>query len=176
MTSCIIKPKARTGGRDPDSQKISADGFMGLVFAIPSPPWILGHSRFFQACIASSKIRSFIRWVKGGVTVHHSPPALQAPLGDPSQVVALQLGTTTPWLLYIPHTACSPTQTLQLGSYVWYQPPHLSFALVLLLSLAVVNSFVKSKIHLKSMLERGKKPFTPLASVLTNVSLYFHSR
>lgn len=170
----------RTGGRDPDSQKISVeftflDGLMGLVFATPSPPWISGHSHFSQVGVASSKIRRFIRWLKGGVTIHYSPPTVQAPLSDPSQVVALQLGTTFRFFLCISHAACTPVQTLEMGSYTLYQPLHLSFALVWLLSVAVVNSFLKSKIHLKSILERGKKLLTPLASVLTNVSLYFHS-
>lgn len=147
---------------------------MGLVFTAPSSPWILGHSHFFQVGVASSKIR-FIRQMKGGVIIHHSPPAVQAPLGDPSQVVALRLGTAFQFFLCISYAACTPVQTLEMGSYTLYQPLHLSFVLVRLLSVAVLNSFLKSKIHLKSLLEREKKPFTPLASVLTNVSLYFHS-
>lgn len=180
MTSGIIKSRARTGGRDPDSQNISVQftflyGFTGLLFAISSPPWILGHSHFSQVSVASSKIRRFIRWMKGGVTIHHSPHAVPAPLRDPSQVVALQLSTTFQFFLCLSHTACTPVRTPQMGSYTLYQPLRLSFALVRLLSVAVVNSFLKSKIHLKSMLEKGKKLFTPLASVLTNVSLYFHS-
>ena len=180
ITSCITNSRARTGGRDPDSQKISVEftflnGFMGLVFAIPSPPWILGRSHFSQVSVASSKIRRFIRWMKGGVTIHYSPPATQAPLSDPSQVVALQLSTIFQFFLCISHAACIPVQTLEMGSYTLYQPLHLSCAPVRLLPVAVVNSFLKSKIHLKSTLERGNKLFTLLDSVLTNVSLYFHS-
>jgi len=56
MTSRIIKSRARTRGRDPDSQKISVDGFMGFVFAIHPPPG------FWAIFIFSKSVLLHPRW------------------------------------------------------------------------------------------------------------------
>jgi len=83
MTSCIIMPGARAGGRDPNLEKISVELICPVVltglFLAGSPLWILVHSHSFQLGI-DSKVRScdlHRRMVTGDkITLleHHTAP------------------------------------------------------------------------------------------------------
>lgn len=118
------KSKNRRQGR---VEFTSLNGFMDLIFAISSPAQILGRSHFTQVSVASSKMRRFIRQMKGGVTIHVSPTAVQAPLRDPSQLCSSVQPPSSP--VHVPHCV-RPVPTPGLGGHSLYQPLHPSFALV----------------------------------------------
>lgn len=106
ITSCIIKARARTGGRDEwNSHPWMVSWILSLLF-LP-PPQILGRSHFAQVGVALSKMRRSIRWVKGGVTIHFSPTAVQAPLCDPSQLCSSGQPPSSCCTRPTPHVPCS---------------------------------------------------------------------
>lgn len=150
------KSKNRRQGR---VEFTSLNGFMDLIFAISSPAQILGRSHFTQVSVASSKMRRFIRRMKGGVTIHVSPTAVQAPLRDPSQ---LCISVQPPSSSCACPTLRAPCSNTGAGRPRFVPTPASEFCPGLALSAVAVHSLLKSKIHLKSALERGKKLFTPL--------------
>ena len=112
------KVKSKNTRQRPWFTKDFSGWFHGFCLCYSSPPWILGHFHFFQVSVASSKMRRFIRRMKGGVTIRYSPPAVQASLCDLSQAVSLQLSTTFQSFLCISHAVCTPIQTSEMRSYM----------------------------------------------------------
>lgn len=89
--------------------------------------------------------------------------------------LALRLGTNIQFFLHIPHAACTSVQGLGIGNNQYHQSLQWSGAQ----PGCCLCCNCKLSAEIKNAIEghvRGEKIlFIPLLSVLTNVSLYFHS-